>query len=217
MHRLIVMSLSMLLMSSAVVFAAEKAEFKGDPYPLGFDPVTAKPLVADQQIIIDHHGRELRFNSQANADTFKAHADHYLPRVDAHLIARQLPYYPLDTCVVSGEPLGDMGEPVNVLHRNRLVRLCCKGCTKSFEKDPAAHIKKLNEAAIAKQAEQYPFDTCVISGGKLGSMGEPAQHVVAGRLVQFCCGGCVKAFNKQPAKYLSQIDDARKHKTAHQH
>ena len=57
--------------------------------------------------------------------------------------------YPLDTCVVSGEKLGEMGEPHIYTHEGREVRLCCKGCLKDFKKDPAKYLKKLDDAEKA--------------------------------------------------------------------
>ncbi len=45
--------------------------------------------------------------------------------------------YPLTTCVVSGEKLGSMGQPVVVKHEGKEVQLCCKSCIKKFEADPA--------------------------------------------------------------------------------
>lgn len=47
--------------------------------------------------------------------------------------------YPLKTCVVSGEELGSMGEPVVVKHGEVTVKLCCKSCIEDFEADPAKY------------------------------------------------------------------------------
>lgn len=65
--------------------------------------------------------------------------------------------YPLDTCVVSGDKLegGDMGGPIDYIHKeegkpDRLVRFCCKGCIRDFQKDPAKYLKKIDDAAAAK-------------------------------------------------------------------
>ena len=52
-------------------------------------------------------------------------------------------------CVVSDEELGSMGDPVVLTHEGREVKLCCSGCTKRFQKDPAKYIKKLDEQAAA--------------------------------------------------------------------
>jgi hypothetical protein len=54
--------------------------------------------------------------------------------------------YPLKTCVVSGEKLGEMGKPYTFTHEGREIQLCCKDCLKDFKKDPAKFVKKLDEA-----------------------------------------------------------------------
>ena len=60
--------------------------------------------------------------------------------------------YPLETCVVSGEKLGEMGKPVVHDYKGREVKFCCKDCIKDFNKDPDKYIKKLDEAeAKAKE------------------------------------------------------------------
>lgn len=59
--------------------------------------------------------------------------------------------YPLQTCIVSGEKLdGDMGKAYVFTYQNRELKLCCKGCVKDFNKEPAKFIKKLEEAEKAK-------------------------------------------------------------------
>jgi YHS domain-containing protein len=54
--------------------------------------------------------------------------------------------YPLTTCVVSGEKLGEMGKPYTFTQDGREVQLCCKSCLKDFKKDPAKYVKKIEEA-----------------------------------------------------------------------
>jgi YHS domain-containing protein len=56
----------------------------------------------------------------------------------------------------------------------------------------------------------YPLDTCVVSGEKLGSMGKPVIIKHEGREIRFCCGNCVQEFKKDPAKYLKLLDEAEK-------
>jgi hypothetical protein len=124
------------------------------------------------------------------------------------VIAAQKPSYPLDTCVQSGEPLGSMGDPVELVVDGRLVRLCCGGCKKGVLKDPAAAIAKVDAAVVAAQKPIYPLDTCAHSGEPLGSMGEPVDMVVGTRLVRLCCKGCKKGVLKDPAKPLAKIDAA---------
>jgi len=54
--------------------------------------------------------------------------------------------YPLKTCVVSGEKLGEMGKPYVFTHEGRKIQLCCKSCLKDFKKEPAKYVKKIEEA-----------------------------------------------------------------------
>ena len=54
----------------------------------------------------------------------------------------------------------------------------------------------------------YPLKTCIISGDKLGEMGDPFVYEYQGREIKFCCKGCLKDFKKDPAKYLKMIDEA---------
>lgn len=53
--------------------------------------------------------------------------------------------YPLDTCVVSGEKLGSMGDPVIIQHEGQEVRFCCDNCIPTFKKDPAKYLSKLDK------------------------------------------------------------------------
>jgi len=51
--------------------------------------------------------------------------------------------YPLTTCIVSGDKLGDMGNPVMVDYKGQQVGFCCKSCIDDFEKDPSKYLAKL--------------------------------------------------------------------------
>jgi YHS domain-containing protein len=63
--------------------------------------------------------------------------------------------YPLDTCIVSGEKLGSMGNAVAITYEGREIKFCCKDCPADFKKDPARYLKKLDEA-IAKLPATKP-------------------------------------------------------------
>lgn len=58
--------------------------------------------------------------------------------------------YPLKTCVVSDEKLGEHGKPVKVTSNGTDVWLCCKSCVKDFKKDPAKYTKMVTDAAAKK-------------------------------------------------------------------
>lgn len=61
-------------------------------------------------------------------------------------------------------------------------------------------------AEAAEQDATYPVDVCIVSGMKLGSMGDPYVHQHDGREIRFCCGGCVGKFNADAVNYLAKLD-----------
>ena len=70
-----------------------------------------------------------------------------------------------------------------------------------------AAILSTQAADAAKKAKPYPLDTCIVSGEKLGGMGEAYTFVQDGQEVKLCCKGCFKAFNKDPKKFVAQIQE----------
>ena len=51
--------------------------------------------------------------------------------------------YTLDTCIVSDNELGSMGDPISYNHNGQEVKFCCKPCIKKFKKDPEKYLKKI--------------------------------------------------------------------------
>lgn len=94
------------------------------------------------------------------APTWIHAATETVDKVTAEKIVALKKTYPLDTCVISGEKLGGtMGAPVDYLYQekvkgqesDRLVRFCCKGCIKAFQKEAAKSLKLIDEAAAKKE------------------------------------------------------------------
>lgn len=54
--------------------------------------------------------------------------------------------YPLDTCIVSGKPLGSMGDAVAIVHEGQEIKFCCSGCVAPFKKEPQKYLDKLKAA-----------------------------------------------------------------------
>ena len=52
--------------------------------------------------------------------------------------------YPLTTCLVTDEPLGD--RPTVIDYHGREVRFCCGGCIDTFKKSPEKYLAKLDAA-----------------------------------------------------------------------
>jgi hypothetical protein len=53
--------------------------------------------------------------------------------------------YPLDTCIVTDEKLGSMGDPYVFTHEGQEIKLCCKSCQKDFKKTPNKFLNKLKK------------------------------------------------------------------------
>lgn len=123
------------------------------------------------------------------------------------IVREQLPSYPLQTCSVSGEPLGSMGDAINHIVDGRLVRLCCKGCLKGVEKDKAGTIAKIDDAVRRAQGPSYPLEVCVVSGEPLAP-NSIHNEVVGTRLLRTCCKKCGKTVAKNPRPYLEKVNAA---------
>jgi hypothetical protein len=61
--------------------------------------------------------------------------------------------YILKTCPVSGDKLGEMGDPYVFEYQGREIKLCCKGCLKDFKKSGAKYVKKIEEAEAKEKAK----------------------------------------------------------------
>jgi YHS domain-containing protein len=75
----------------------------------------------------------------------------------------------------------------------------------------ASFLVPMSGLAADKKAEKlkpYTLKTCVVSGEKLGEMGDPFVYAYEGREIKFCCKGCLKDFKKEPAKYIKLIEEA---------
>ena len=210
----LVASLALALVAvSGMAFTAEdeKKAFKGDAFPLDTCVVTGEALGSmGDPIILNHEGREIRLCCKGCVKKFKNDTDTYIAKIDAEIIKQQLKYYPLGTCVVMEEEvLGseDMGEPVDKVYKNRLVRFCCKGCVRKFKKDPATYIARIDQAVIKQQLEDYPMTNCVVEPDyDLGA--DTINYVYANRLVRLGGKGCIKKFNANPNLYLAKLDKA---------
>ena len=66
----------------------------------------------------------------------------------------QIAAYPLETCAVSGEPLGSMGAPIDYFANGTLVRLCCKNCIETLESEPDTYVTKVLAATTSAGATE---------------------------------------------------------------
>lgn len=81
--------------------------------------------------------------------------------------AEEIRPYPLTTCLVSGEELGGMGEPVRLVYEGQEMKFCCQDCVKDFQTDPDKFLAKLagqTADASAPPPMKMPADDADHSG-----------------------------------------------------
>ncbi len=62
----------------------------------------------------------------------------------------------------------------------------------------------------AAKPKPYPLKTCIVSGEKLGGMGQPYVFTNDNREIKLCCKGCLKDFNKDKATYIKKLEEVEK-------
>lgn len=127
------------------VIAAVVAD-QGARYPTDSCVVSSESLVEEGTEPIDKvfGTRLVRFCCNGCVAGYEAAPAVFLADLDTAWMDAQRPDYPMETCVVSNEPVDD--EPVELLYGVTLVRLCCKGCKKAFDRDPESFVAKLDAA-----------------------------------------------------------------------
>jgi hypothetical protein len=177
-------------------------------YPGGNCVVSDEPMGGEHGEPITHvqGGRLYRLCCKSCIKLLAKSPDEFAAKLDAAVVEEQGPGYPLETCPVSGEKLGGMGAPVDVVVGTRLVRLCCPSCKPKLAANPSAALAKIDAALIEKQKASYSLETCPVSGEKLGGMGAPYDYLYGTRLVRLCCKGCVKGVQKDPAGVLAKLE-----------
>jgi YHS domain-containing protein len=184
-----------------------KAALQGDPYTLAACPVSGRELGSmGSPVVHSHEGRELRFCCAGCIEPFNQESARFIKAADAAILKDQAQVYVPETCPITGMKLGAMGEPYPLVHRNRLVRFCCKGCDARFLKDPDPALEKLDATIRASGKGSYPLSTCLVSGRPLN---DPFEKVWANRLLRFCSEACAESFLADPRPFLQKVDHSR--------
>ena len=71
--------------------------------------------------------------------------------------------YQLDTCLISGDKIGAMGEGLSLVYKGQEITFCCKMCVGQFAKKPDHFIEEMKKAEAAK-------------AGKTEATAAPAEH-----------------------------------------
>ena len=195
-------------------------------------PVSGKPLGSmGDPVAVDVNGQKLYVCCAGCVNAVKSDPAKYAagrPQItvttatqaDAAAIAVQ------KVCPVMDEPLGGMGTPIKVMVGDKPIYLCCKGCIKKIQAEPAKYLAmiygngtqssgqpaatttakitvststKADAAAIAAQK------TCPVMDEPLGGMGIPIKVMVGDKPIYLCCKGCIKKIQADPAKYLAMV------------
>lgn len=124
-------------------------------------------------------------------------------RADATAVAFQR------ICPVMNKPLDAMGGPWKFNVRGRELFVCCPGCTKAFEREPAKYLAMLPTppAAKATQTDTAAISTqklCPVMNKPLLSMGGAWKVYAKGQPVFVCCKGCIAKVEKHPDFYLAK-------------
>ncbi|QDV83774.1 Archaeal TRASH domain protein [Stieleria magnilauensis] len=142
---------------------------------------------------------------------------------DAAAIAAQ------KVCPVMDEPLGGMGTPIKVTIGDKPIYLCCKGCIKKIQAEPAKYLAMVygdQKGSAGARSDGAPASNpnitvtaatqadaamiaqqkvCPVMDEPLGSMGDPIKVMVGDKPIFLCCKGCIKRIKADPAKYLAMV------------
>ncbi len=111
-------------------------------------------------------------------------------------------------CPVKG---GKIDTEVYTDYQGQRVYFCCPGCVGTFKKTPDKYLKKLADEGVVLKSVQTK---CPVMGRKID---KKIYTDYKGRRVYFCCQGCVKAFKKNPEKYLKRLDEPQQQKSRGSH
>ena len=198
-------------------------------------PVSGKPLGSmGDPVAVDVNGQRLFVCCAGCVNAVKANPAKYAsgrPKItvtsateaDAALIARQ------KVCPVMDELLGGMGNPIKVMVGDKPIFLCCKGCIKKIQAEPAKYLamvygnttqsqtppqgavpigsEEVRAGVFKVVAADAPYivaqKSCPVMDEPLEAMGGPYKVNAAGKAIYICCPGCAKKIAAEPQKYLS--------------
>jgi hypothetical protein len=155
-----------------------------------------------------YRDRALRFCTSHCCDVFERDKDAGLARLDAEMIADQIPFYPLKVSLIDGRPLGE--KPLDFIWGNRLFRAVDAAERDRILADPAEAMRRLDRAVIMAQRPGYGMpDKCPVQGDILPT-DRIIDLVVANRMVRVCCIRCARVVRARPYQYLSMVEYANR-------
>lgn len=129
------------LLSVFPVFADEKGTEQADRYPYPLEVcLTCGDKLADSTVTLYHGSRELKFCCVECVGPYTKSTETYISNLTEQIRLSQTATYPYKDCPVSGHPLGSMGDPIEYVSGNTLVKFCCASCIEPFESDPHKYL-----------------------------------------------------------------------------
>jgi hypothetical protein len=114
------------------------------PYPLETCAVSGEKLGGDmgEPFVLVHKDQEVQLCCKSCQKDF----DKGVAKIMAKITEanKKVKPYKADTCIVSGEKLGDNPHAI-VYQEKQEVKFCCKDCAGEFRKTPAKYTAKLAE------------------------------------------------------------------------
>ena len=109
-------------------------------------------------------------------------------------------------CPIMG---GEAKKAVKTTFQGHVVHFCCPGCDKSFLREPNKHLAKLTSK---KKLEDLGNKTCIVM--TMEKIKSDSFVIYNNKIINICCPGCADDFAKDPKKYLSAYEKAKKSKRA---
>lgn len=115
------------------------------------------------------------------------------------------------TCPVMGEKFKPTKDSEFSVVNGKKVYFCCPGCKGKFDKDPAKYLGAAPAAPAAAPAAPAAAGevTCQVSGEKFVPTADSPKSEYQGKTYTFCCAGCKKKFDAEPAKFAGQPAPAK--------
>lgn len=89
-------------------------------------------------------GKEQRKAKSKKKDSKKEEAETKTEEAETKTeTSKDITPYPFDTCIVTGNVLGSMGDPITFVHEKQEIKVCCKPCEEKFRKNPGKYLPKL--------------------------------------------------------------------------
>ncbi len=123
-----------------------------DYYPLETCVVDGASLKDTSPLDVVFRNRLFRLCSFQCEEKLKKEPAKYFARLNAAVVEKQKPGYPLDKCIVSGKPLGKAA--VDHVVGNQLVRLANANQVERFNQTPGKYLLQLRELAKKKDRKK---------------------------------------------------------------